>query len=105
LIQRARSVVQSLRNKAALQSQKSLKISKNARSGKEVQRGLVLTDFQYDTLLRDSARLYDGIIKFYSDMKEEDIRVEITHLWYSMFLPVTLEDVMKCKISEIRFSF
>ena len=54
-------------------------------SGKEVQKGLVLIDFQGDhptdvLPLREYEKLYDGCMRYRSDMKEDEIRDEITRL-------------------------
>ena len=53
--------------------------------GKEIQKGLVLIDFQGDhsadvVPLREYEKLYDGCIRYRSDMKEDEIRDEITRL-------------------------
>ena len=52
---------------------------------KEVQKGLVLINFQGDNPsevmpLREYDKLYDGCIRYRADMKEEEIRDEITRL-------------------------
>ena len=56
-----------------------------ATCGKEVQKGLVLISFQGDNPsevmpLREYEKLYDGCIRYRSDMREEEIRDEITRL-------------------------
>lgn len=65
-----------------LKSRKSVR-GRKVHSIKEVQKGLVLIDFQEeksDIPLREYDKLYDGSMRYSSDMSERDIRNEIVRL-------------------------
>ena len=85
LIARAGDVCRKLRNRRSY-SKKTKRCS-----NKEMQKGLVVINFQdksvSDGVLREKEILYDGLMRYMTDMSEGDIREEIVRLVRQKHIP------------------
>ena len=85
LLERASTLCKHLRGKTIHNRRKGAKPYQRAPTAKESQKGLVLIDFQGNKPsgvlpLHEYEKLYDGTMRYRSDMTEAEIREEITRL-------------------------
>jgi len=85
LLERASTLCKQLRGKTIHNRRSGAKPYQHAPIAKESQKGLLLFDFQGNKpsgvlLLHECEKLYDGTMRYRSDMTEAEIREEITRL-------------------------